>query len=458
MSFNFNDLQYLSVPLPQNILKFKLHGDLDRAANAIRIQLERDLPTALRRRLEMELEILKRLPRDYCCSFEEALARCQKYLSDFTREELISLQDHNDVEWIFRDGDVYFKNNFFNNLISCYPEYKARVTDPSLLEDPKINELLLSTIDQMKKDGKSSYHFRLRAGITLCEDKLREGEKIKIHLPLPLEYAQVKNFKLLSASEAEEVTVSGPDAMQRTICFADTAQKGKSYFVEYEFDNCMVYHNPDPEKIDSAQPSFYTNEQLPHIRFTPYIKALTREIIGNETNQLKKARLIYDYVTSHIMYSFMPNYFEILDIAEYAATGWKGDCGVQALLFITLCRCAGIPARWQSGLYVHPMDVGCHDWAQYYIAPYGWLYADCSFGSSAYRAGAKERRAFYSANLEPFRMPANREFQQPFDPEKTQMRSDPYDNQLGEAEYADRAMEPDEYDCHYELLESHPLN
>ena len=31
---------------------------------------------------------------------------------------------------------------------------------------------------------------------------------------------------------------------------------------------------------------------------------------------------------------------------------------VQALLFITLCRCAGIPARWQSGLFVTPDDTG----------------------------------------------------------------------------------------------------
>ena len=44
-----------------------------------------------------------------------------------------------------------------------------------------------------------------------------------------------------------------------------------------------------------------------------------------------------------------------------------GDCGVFALLFITLCRIAGIPARWQSGLAVRPGRVGpttgpCSTW------------------------------------------------------------------------------------------------
>ena len=48
----------------------------------------------------------------------------------------------------------------------------------------------------------------------------------------------------------------------------------------------------------------------------------------------------------------MREYFTISNISEYAATNLKGDCGVQAILFITLCRIAGIPAKWQSGLYV----------------------------------------------------------------------------------------------------------
>ena len=37
-----------------------------------------------------------------------------------------------------------------------------------------------------------------------------------------------------------------------------------------------------------------------------------------------------------------------------------------ALTFITMCRIAGVPARWQSGLYVAPDSVGSHDWAEFY--------------------------------------------------------------------------------------------
>ena len=84
--------------------------------------------------------------------------------------------------------------------------------------------------------------------------------------------------------------------------------------------------------------SFDTEEQLPHIRFTPYLSSLLQEIVGGETNPVTKAWKIYEYITTKVMYSFMRPYFTVENISEYAAVNLKGDCGVQAILFITLCR------------------------------------------------------------------------------------------------------------------------
>ena len=130
---------------------------------------------------------------------------------------------------------------------------------------------------------------------------------------------------------------------------------------------------------------------------------------------------------------------------------------MQALLFITLCRIAGISARWQSGLYTTPYTASSHDWAQFYIAPYGWLFADCSFGGSAYRLGEYERWNFYFGNIDPFRMPANSGFQEEFYPPKKYLRADPYDNQRGEIEYNDRGLLYHEFDSNKEILECFEL-
>ena len=68
-----------------------------------------------------------------------------------------------------------------------------------------------------------------------------------------------------------------------------------------------------------------------------------------------------------------------------------GDCGTMGLAFITLCRALGIPAKWQSGSACYPDSIGSHDWAQFYIAPYGWLYCDPSYGEGAARAGERDQ-------------------------------------------------------------------
>ena len=212
----------------------------------------------------------------------------------------------------------------------------------------------------------------------------------------------------------------------------------------YEID--APYIKPDPAAVSNLQPDFDTGEEAPHIVFTPYIRALTKEIVGTERNPLLKARRIYDFITTQAVYRFMPPYMTVTNIPEYFLTGLRGDCGVQAVSFITLCRCAGIPARWQAGLYTMPREAGNHDWAMFYIAPYGWLYADCSFGGSAYRAGSEERRDFYFGNLEPWRLPLCVGFQQAFTPPRRFLRRDPYDNQNGEVETLTRRLDRNEYD------------
>jgi transglutaminase-like putative cysteine protease len=205
----------------------------------------------------------------------------------------------------------------------------------------------------------------------------------------------------------------------------------------------------------SGQPGTYDfdlQEQAPHIVFTPYIKALTAELTEGLTDPLAKARAFYDFITTHMKYTYMPDYFTLDSIAESCARNYNGDCGVFALLFITLCRCAGIPAQWQSSLTAEPDDIGCHDWARFYIEPYGWLCCDPSYGTGAVRAGNEERRQFYFGNIDPFRMVANRRYQTNFTVPKQFWRCDPYDNQSGEMETDSFGLQYHQYTRKKEVL------
>lgn len=113
-------------------------------------------------------------------------------------------------------------------------------------------------------------------------------------------------------------------------------------------------------------------------------------------------------------YRYQPAYLQLDCIADQCAKTLRGDCGVFALLFITLCRIAGIPARWQSGWAVRPAG-----WApttgHVLPGPPRLAVADCSFGSSARRSGEDARRAHYFGSLDPWRMVANSAFPGPPD-------------------------------------------
>ena len=323
----------------------------------------------------------------------------------------------------------------------------AQAEGPSLVEDRiRGSRLLDETVAAMKEQGGLAYRMRVRASLKVEKEAERVGSLIRVHLPLPVEQGQVKHLRLLGAS-MEPVWTAPPDAPQRTVCMEARLEPGQEFWVEYELENHTKYtklqESAGEGKVLGAaeeEQASCVGEQLPHIRFTPYLVMLTRQVVGEEQEPLKKARRIYDYITTHVMYSFVRQYATIDNLPEYMATGLKGDCGIYALLFITMCRIAGIPARWQSGLYGTPLGVGCHDWAQFYIEPYGYLYADCSFGGTAWREGNEERWNFYFGNLDPFRIPLCSEFQKEFTPPRRFLREDPYDNQSGEAEYEDGGL------------------
>ena len=433
----YSDLTYLAVPLPEDVLKAKGYGDFHLANAIIDRRLASDrTPDAIKKRLELEKMILEQLPREYPYSEEEALKALREAVGDVSVEEFHDLRLDNRIDWIYVNGEVRYKDDFLSNLLKVSAEYaekaRARGKLPPMPAGPN---LLDETIRELKEKGALRTHMKMRTTLTIQRDETHQNAPIDVWLPIPAEQAQIRNVRILT----EGGEISRPDSAQHTILFR--GDRDRSVFsVEYEFDTELTYMQPDAARVTKAQPTFYTEELLPHIRFTPFLKDLARQIVGSETNPLLKARRIYDYITQNITYSYMRAYQTMPMIPEFLAAGGKGDCGVQALLFITLCRIEGIPATWQSGVYAEPRDEGIHDWARFYVAPYGWLFCDCSFGGGALRKGNRERWDFYFCNLDPFRMPANNEFQHDFETPPRFMRYDPYDNQMGEAEYPEMAV------------------
>jgi len=449
------DITSLQLGLPEDILKKKWAGDFDGALKAIEERLKKDLPLMLRNRLELEMQILPHISKQHPYDREKALLIMQGLIPGFTEAEFDDLEANNWIDFLFVGGEKHYFVRFHRTLLKVHPGIARRAGVPLSPSSP----LLDDAIREMKQKGSLTYHFHIRGTLKIENKSFVANETYRVHLPLPQVSAQTEKVDVLF-TDPSPLFMSPDNHPQRTVFFEQKLLENRPFVVEYSYDCAMKYVDlkrpPESEKPIYPRCPAPTQEDLgetaPQILFTPYVKSLARQIVSSNDTPLEKARKMYDFVTTKVTYSFVRSYLSIENHLEYVAGNLKGDCGLQALLFITLCRAVGIPARWQSGLSAEPENIGSHDWAQFYVAPWGWLFCDCSYGGSAWHKGNIERWDFYFGNLDPYRMAANSVYQAEFDPSKQFLRSDPYDNQTGECETLKRGLAGSDFDMDYEMV------
>jgi len=454
---NQNEMfRFLSVGLPEDIARRKAWGDLEGAIRLIDRELRRqDLPEALRNCMTVEREIMCRIPEDYPLTRADALAEVRQHIPDFTEKEFDERVDAGKIGWVYLNGEMHFFNRFFSSMCKAEPAFAQRAGVMMHGVESVTREEGEGRLDRvarlMRQNGSMTNRIRIRASVRVKDECFLPGMFVRAHLPIPAACEQQSDIRIEKIFP-ETGRVAPEDAAQRTVCWEETMTENHPFVVEYSYLHTATYHDLSDVRADSVQPTFDTEEIAPHVVFTPFIHSLVDKLTKGTDNPLEKARRFYDFITLQMRYNFMPSYFILEDIAQSCARSYTGDCGVFALLFLTLCRCAGIPAQWQSGLTAEPDFIGGHDWVRFYIAPYGWLFADPSYGTAAVRAQNEERRRFYFGNLDAYRMVANREFQAPFTVPKQYWRMDPYDNQLGEIETDKRGLRSYEFERSKEIL------
>ena len=447
----------LHVGLPEDIQRHKLHGNFAEAIRLIDLRLKKpDLPQGLRNCLIVQRELISRVHLDYPFTRAQALERVRAHIPDFTEAEFDQRVDAGKIGWIYRNGEVFYFLRFYETLCKTEPEFARRAgvslqSNESAADGSETIHRLDNCIRKIKERGQVSHHIRIRSSVRLKDEPFTPGMFLRVHLPVPSACEQQSDICIEEISPPGAF-VAPEDAPQRTVCWEGHFAENTEFSVTYSYTHTAKYH--DLTALCPADPDTeeYLREEPPHILFTPYLKELAATLTEGVSEPLEKARRIYDFITRNMSYTFMPAYFSLENIAESCARNFTGDCGVFALLFITLCRCAGVPAVWQSGMAAEPDFCGGHDWARFYAEPHGWLYADPSYGVSAQRAGNEERRQFYFGNLDPYRLVFNRAFQAPLMPDKNHWRADPYDNQVGEMETTDRGFRYDEFTRYRDIL------
>lgn len=433
-----DDFRYLDIGLPPEIARLKAAGHLTEARDACTRLLEAGCERELAACLRAERHRMGRLAEDFCVPRASAIAQIRREWPDFTEQAFDDLIARGRIDWRYVDGELCVLGNFLDSLRVYPAEVPGLAPEPPL--DTATRDRMLAS---MRAEGAAEREITLRAILEV--PAALPCETVRAWLPLPAACALQGDIEILDATPGARIAPATAPA--RTAFWeSDTL---RSFTVTYRYRARAPYvdawagdvrqterigSDPEPTPEDLA-------EFRPHIAFTPYLRALAASLVEGIDRPLDRARAIYDYVTRHVDYRYQPAYAQLDAIADACAKSRRADCGIFALTFITLCRIAGVPARWESGLYVAPDHVGPHDWARFYTPETGWLWADCSFGSSARRAGDEARRRHHFGNLDPWRMVANRAFQAELTPPADGVRWDPYDNQMGEASVDGRGLD-----------------
>ncbi len=423
-------------------------GEFSKAEQLVKKRLKNDqsLSDSLKESLKFELERMHRIRKDFTKTQNDVLAFIKQYVPNVTIKDLQRWEKEKKLEYMIIDDKKYYFNQAARNLFRLDKRLK-KIWQKQHPDENKDKFDLDAHIKQVMDDCIKTHEpyadpvrLRIHYTINVLPNQVPAGDTIRCWIPFPREipHRQI-NIKIVKTDPAKNILAPNSN-LQRTIYFEKPSAGADStrFSVEYEYTSQGVFVNIDPEKVKSVDPNGalkkYLQEQPPHIVFWDTLKTLSKKIVGDEKNPYRIAQKIFAWVDTNITWASAREYSTIRHIGLYPLLTKHGDCGIQSLLFITLLRINGIPARWQSGWEFQPPHDSMHDWSMIYFKPYGWVPADVTYGMR--KSDNPKLKYFYLSGLDSYRLMFNDGYSQRFYPTKKHFRSETVDSQRGEGEWA----------------------
>jgi transglutaminase-like putative cysteine protease len=432
---------------------------------------ESGLSPDARRAFEFQRERMQRMRLDFSLTADQVEAKVRKQIPDLSDAEFARWDAHSLFEHMAIDGQrLYFKrapSNLFHLSAAAVARQKGGTTYVTSGMPKEVNDNYIDfdrkVIAEAKATGKTSVlpqRVQVTQTLAVDADAVPAGKTVRAWIPYPrADAGQQEDIRFLSSRPSAH-QIAPESALQRTVFLEQPAQAGKPtvFKITYEVTLYAQYHAIDPAKVlpekITSELAPYVAERAPHVVFTEPLRVFSKQVVGDATNPYDVAQRIFAAV-DETPWAGAREYSTIPDISAYTLHAGHGDCGEQTLLLITLMRMNGIPARWQSGWTFTKGDYNdIHDWAEIYLAPYGWVPADVTYGRLA--SSDPALKWFYLGGLDNYRVAFNDDFSRDFVPAKQHFRSDTVDSQRGEVEWDGANLYYDKwnYDFAWKILSS----
>lgn len=426
-------------------------------------QVMRKLPKPVRLRQAVTLDslrqIMERIRKDFAMTPAEGAKRIREKYPQVTDEKIAHWKQAHALETMVIDGQEWWFRKSVRNLWLLGEEFaeqnRAAGQETAQARLRYFREAMQSP---PAEDGTRDWRqVNITFSLDVQPDAVPAGENLRVWMPFPYENTRQRNITLLNSNRP--VTMS-KGSKHHTVYMEARAEKGKKTHFEYTFSyDVAERHVSQQELVALARPyqrtadyEAFTAGQAPHIVLCAKMRDLAREIVGQERNPVLQASRIYHWIAQRFPWAGAREYSTIRNIPEYVLANGHGDCGQVTLLYITLCRAAGIPARWESGYMLHPGEVNYHDWAETYFEGVGWVPTDVSFGRTVEGTPLND---YYATGIDVYRLATNEGIGDALSPAKKYIRSETVDFQPGEVEWRKGNLYYDKWDSHLEVNSIH---
>ncbi|MBQ0114576.1 MAG: transglutaminase domain-containing protein [Bacteroidales bacterium] len=435
--------------------KLIAHGEFAKAE-----KLMKSLPSKERKndavRIDSLKTIMQRIRNDFTITPEQGCKMIRERMPSATDSQIENWKNTQKLEVMNIDGQEWWFRKSIRNLWLLADEFaEEHAADKNESYDVRRKYFL----DAMKScpdanNVRNWTHVNLTFTLDVDADAVPAGEKLRVWMPFPYENVRQRNIKMESSNRD---FVYSEGSKHHTVYMEAIAEKGKPTHFEYTFSYEVGERHIskqdmlallEPYNKNSETYKRFTMNEPPHMTISDAISKKAKEIVGDETNPIEQASKIYMWISRSFPWAGAREYSTIPNMADYVVSIGHGDCGQVALLYISLCRSLGIPARWESGWFTAPGEVGWHDWAETYFEGIGWVSTDPSFGRNAVDTPMAD---YYTSGLDIYRLATNETIGDVLSPAKTFIRSETVDFQAGEVEWKGGNLFYDKWDSNLKV-------
>lgn len=393
-------------------------------------------------------EIISRIREEFRIDEQSAVESIFKRIPGADPAKIKIWEDGKFLEYRVIDGEKKYFFKAVGNLILTAPDLQWLMDSLQMRSDSRVEVTVPNStaiIEASKKTGMGTpvkpVGISIDYTVTVKPNVVPAGHTIRCWMPFPQENERQTDV-LLTGTEPSRFVVAPNGSPHRTVYMEKTAVQDSAtvFNVNFTYTAHGIYFPAgemeaklQPYDKDSELYKTYTSQRKPHIVFSDRIARKAKEIVGDETDPIRKTALIYDWIDATFPWAGALQYGIIPNIPEYVMDIGHGDCGQVTLLLIAMLRSQGIPAKWESGWMLHPGSVNLHDWGAVYYEGIGWVPVDMSFGNQP--SGDPAVKNFFKSGIDSYRLIVNDDYGQELIPGKVHLRSDPVDFQMGELEW-----------------------